>query len=556
MIKTFTLINLLLYATFCLGQNNVLNEKLKKQEIKSLTTLGELWGFLKYYHPKVAKGQLDWDSVLITKIPLYKKANGKQAISSLTESWLKELGTFDSCKVCYENVPDSLAYNLDFTWMNENTFTSETISKLKYVKANRNIGLNYYVEYDKTKKLLVNIIHEKSYENPAFLFPAAEFRLLLLFRYWNIVHYFSPYKYLNGKDWKYILENKISSFYGAKDTLTYLLEYIRLIAGLNDGHSVVSGFVMDKYFGKSYPVPFFCMLINNKFVVSSIRSNSAAEKIRIRKGDIICEVNGEDVIKRYKKLSPYVLASNEDNKAMYFASTSLFRGTDSTFIIKKIRAGIKIQDTIQLSQNNIVETTSDKAWNLTNDSIGYVNMGQLKKSEADSMMSVMESTKGIIFDLRNYPLDTWPIIAAYLCKTSFVMSVLSYPDLNYPGVFLNFRKIYGRNNAHPYSGKVILLVDESSVSHAEYSAMGLQAATQTITIGNTTAGKDGDLTYFTLPGGLLTRFTGWGISYPDGTVTQRKGIKIDINVRPTIKGLQEGRDEILEAALNYIRRPN
>ncbi|HTM93488.1 MAG TPA: S41 family peptidase, partial [Flavisolibacter sp.] len=107
-------------------------------------------------------------------------------------------------------------------------------------------------------------------------------------------------------------------------------------------------------------------------------------------------------------------------------------------------------------------------------------------------------------------------------------------------------------------GKVVLLVDESTVSHAEYSAMGLQAATHTITIGNTTAGQNGDISErFWLPGGVFSRFSGLGIRYFDGTPMQRRGIKIDIRVRPTIKGLQDGRDEVLETAIKYLfQRPN
>ena len=37
--------------------------------------------------------------------------------------------------------------------------------------------------------------------------------------------------------------------------------------------------------------------------------------------------------------------------------------------------------------------------------------------------------------------------------------------------------------------------------------------------------------------------------YPDGTITQRVGIKIDIVVKPTIKGIKNGKDEVLEAAI-------
>jgi carboxyl-terminal processing protease len=59
-----------------------------------------------------------------------------------------------------------------------------------------------------------------------------------------------------------------------------------------------------------------------------------------------------------------------------------------------------------------------------------------------------------------------------------------------------------------------------------------------------------------MPGGAKTAISGIGIFYPDGTETQRKGVKIDIEITPTIKGIQERRDEILDKALWLIENKN
>ena len=58
-----------------------------------------------------------------------------------------------------------------------------------------------------------------------------------------------------------------------------------------------------------------------------------------------------------------------------------------------------------------------------------------------------------------------------------------------------------------------------------------------------------------LPGGLWTGFSGIGVFYPDKHPTQGLGIVPDIEVRPTIAGLREGRDEVLEEALRQILGP-
>jgi carboxyl-terminal processing protease len=553
--RTCYIILLLCCVTGGMGQQPTANQALTKQQVHALTTLGELWGFLKYYHPAVAKGKWDWDSVLFKKIPLYLQAKDKTAISRLSHEWIIELGVVDKCQACYTQIPDSLlTRNLDLTWINEQTFTRPVKIGLEYIRDNRNTGSHYYVENDKTRKTAVNFIHEKTYATlPAY--PGTPYRLLLLFRYWNIVNYYSPYKYLNGKDWKEVLKEKVPAFYEAKDATGYHLEYLKLINSLGDGHSYAFSRVVEKFTGKSYWPPFLCMQIDNQFVVSIINNDSATAANHIKKGDIILEVNGENALQKYKRLAPYTISSNETSRPMSFSARGLFTGTDSLFVIKKKRGNNITTDTLRLYETSLAETEPARNWELLPGSIGYINMAFLKSHEVDSMMRALMHTNGLIIDIRNYPRGTWINIANYLCKKPFTMCLFSYPVLDYPGVFRYLESyVYGKENKAPYTGKVVLLVDEGSVSHAEFSAMGLQAATKTITIGNTTAGKDGNVTYpIWLPGGLTTRFSGLGIYYPDGGETQRIGIRIDINVRPTIKGLQEGRDELVERAISYIQ---
>lgn len=55
-----------------------------------------------------------------------------------------------------------------------------------------------------------------------------------------------------------------------------------------------------------------------------------------------------------------------------------------------------------------------------------------------------------------------------------------------------------------------------------------------------------------LPGGLITMISGIGVYYPDGTETQRVGIVPDIEVKPTIEGIKNGKDELLEKAIEII----
>jgi C-terminal processing protease CtpA/Prc len=46
--------------------------------------------------------------------------------------------------------------------------------------------------------------------------------------------------------------------------------------------------------------------------------------------------------------------------------------------------------------------------------------------------------------------------------------------------------------------------------------------------------------------------SGIGIYYPDGRETQRIGIVPDVEVKPTIDGIKNNKDEVLEKATKWI----
>jgi len=85
--------------------------------------------------------------------------------------------------------------------------------------------------------------------------------------------------------------------------------------------------------------------------------------------------------------------------------------------------------------------------------------------------------------------------------------------------------------------------------------MAFRAAPQSIVVGSTTAGADGNVSAIPLPGGLGTMISGIGVFYPDKRPTQRVGIVPDVEVKPTLAGIRAGRDEVLEAAIRHILGP-
>ncbi len=94
------------------------------------------------------------------------------------------------------------------------------------------------------------------------------------------------------------------------------------------------------------------------------------------------------------------------------------------------------------------------------------------------------------------------------------------------------------------------------MSNAEYTVMSLQNAENVTVMGEETIGADGNVVRLPLPGNIELLFTSLGVYTPEMGQTQRIGLSPDIEVYPTVEGIKEGRDELLEAAVAYIQKQN
>ena len=136
-------------------------------------------------------------------------------------------------------------------------------------------------------------------------------------------------------------------------------------------------------------------------------------------------------------------------------------------------------------------------------------------------------------------------------STPFVK--FSHGSITTPGLFTMGKALsVGETSKNYYKGKVIILVNEVTLSQAEYTAMALRVAPEAIVLGSTTSGADGNVKQITLPGGINTLISGIVVYYPDGRETQRVGIIPDVEVLPSINGILTNRDDLLNKAIEII----
>ena len=61
------------------------------------------------------------------------------------------------------------------------------------------------------------------------------------------------------------------------------------------------------------------------------------------------------------------------------------------------------------------------------------------------------------------------------------------------------------------------------------------------------------VTFVPIGGKLAISYSGYGVYYPDNTVTQRTGVKIDVPVKRTLLNAIRDEDVVMQKALEYLK---
>jgi carboxyl-terminal processing protease len=511
----------------------------------------KVWGFVKYFHSKTANCSINLDSILLQKLPDIQASASNMEFNEILLELINSPGETAIPTVPLPVIPDSLKYNLNLEWIQNAVFSQQVKDALDTIR----------VRFRPRQHCLVGEAFANG--NPTFdadilynstsgLYPDETLRILALFRYWNILNYFYPYKYIMDQDWDSTLNEVLPLYVEAQSASEYDKAIMVLAKRINDSHAFISGGVMNSIIGLYYP-RFSIGFFENETVITKVSSSVTG----IKAGDIIRSIDGIEIDALRDSLELYTHGSN-DLAVSSFVHEDILLGPYGSFSITvENETGIH-QCTLQrnwssFEYNNLLQNTCP-VWYDTALSpsciFGYVDMGRLTVNDVGNMMNDLWETDAIIFDLRNYPQGTLWTLVNYLFTQPITIASFTNPDHHYPGV-LSWRDVsVGSYSPEVYQGKLIILFDIRTLSQAEYTCMGLEQHPGSIKIGSQTKAADGNVSIIYLPGNITTYFTGLGTFYPDYTPTQRVGIVPDIEIWQTINGIRQGKDEVLGYAFN------
>jgi C-terminal processing protease CtpA/Prc len=528
----------------------------------NLVVLGKVWGFLKYHHPKVVSGAVHWDYELFRVMPQVLAAADLTGSQRAIFNWVKALGEVAACDPC-ASLPEGLALRPDLDWISDRATLGEPLSALllQVYRSRPENGEQVYV----AKVAGVGNPEfrlEKAYSDPAL--PDAGTRILALYRWWSVVQYWSPYRDVIGADWNAVLPEFLPRMVAAKDVDSYRLEMLALISRLNDAHANLWGSLTARPPRGDCQIPVRLRFIEGNPVVVGFTGAEPEPGKGLELGDAILALDGVPIERLIEPWKPYYSASNDAGR-MAAIMNSLTQGECGVITVSAKRSGAPLtlalerrRETGPAARGGPTHDLPGPAFRRLSPEVAYLKLSAVKKAEIPEYVRSANGSKGWIVDIRNYPSEfvVFALGGHFVSEpTPFVRFTIG--DGANPGAFAWTDPPLAVNPIEPrYAGKVVVLVDETTISQAEYTAMALRAAPHAIVVGSATVGADGNVSKVLLPGGLSSLISGIGVFYPDKKPTQRVGIVPDVEVRPSIAGIRERRDEVLETAIRQIVGPD
>lgn len=529
----------------------------------NLETLCRVWGYAKYHHPVFCDTlcRVDVDSALFALLPKVVHADRETRNRHLLD-WVRSLGAYTPNRVECEQAlaPYDLVETADLGWTADTVLLGGELSKLLQDLRYAERGENYYLRLGQPDQgpdyQYLSLRNEKSYPTPQM---DSGLNLLTLFRLWNVIEYYAPNRSLTLHPWDEVLSTYIRLVGAETDPVRFSRLYMRLIRELNDGHAYAP---IEMLFGQRM-LPVWPLQAEGRLFVG-YSGDSLLER-----GDEVVAIDGEPISERLELLREYASRSNEASLRQALRYYGLCTRRDTAEVVRR-RAGVC--DTLRVATvpYGSVSPLYDPAqleqppFRLLVDSVGYIYAGTFSREHLAEVGQTLPRTRALIIDLRTYPQNMDFTLTALISQSLRTEPVVAWqmvhPTLALPGLF--FRQEQWLDNGfeegaarctETYKGRVILLVDEITQSNPEFQAMAFQSCPQTLTIGSPTSGANGSIVWIPLPG-QMTSFSGIGALYPDGTQPQTVGVRLDVEVLPTAEGLQAGRDEVLERALELARQ--
>lgn len=391
---------------------------------------------------------------------------------------------------------------------------------------------------------------------------AARIRLQAFNQVWNTVnekHYDPTF---GGVDWIKVRETYLPKAIAAKTDDELMLVLRKMLGELKLSHFGVFPSDLATRASGAAGIGVELKMIGHEPVIWRVEPGSTGAEAGLSSGLPITKINGTLVDELLKPLEASMaerqLSGSLRNVYRERTLEALISGDAGTEAV--IEAGTK---TFRAARKPFTGEISQPVGNFPGQqvvfesrrlegNIGYIRFNlwvipQMAKLRA--AVKEFSDAKGLIFDLRGNPGGVGGMAAGLAGILTDKQSSLG--SMRSRGGTLNF-VVYPQPD--PFLGKVVILTDYGTGSTSEVFAAGMQESGRATVIGETSAGAVLPSFFEKLPTGAIFQYAISDYRSPNNILVEGRGVKPDIAVPLTREALLAGRDDQLEAAINFILR--
>jgi carboxyl-terminal processing protease len=411
--------------------------------------------------------------------------------------------------------------------------------------------------------------------------PSLEKRIFILSKTYSLINsYFVHWQDAPNVDLDELYRDTIPKVIENDNPYDFFLTMLQFLASLNNGHTTYID--LDFLPFNRGNLGFKFRKINRQWVITNSHIDS------LNMGDIIEEIDGIKVDDYYEKLKGFIFATGERGRIHRFSTLSFLfplefpitlEGGKSVPINQKENLKRKVSEEvtgkwIEKGKVAIIKISNFSNPNMENTALEFVE----NFFKSDTIILDLRENRGgstpikLTRKLMNKPYKWWSestklkygIFNFRYKQYSEMLDTSKDEDdkqylkgaLQILQSFNNAQMLWHSEINQPsddsYQGKVIILTDGFTVSAGEDFVMPFKDNGRATIVGETTQGSTGqpykydfDEKRFVIVGAKRAYF-------PDGTPFEGIGIKPDIEVKPVIDDLKDGKDTVLDYVLNNL----
>ena len=350
---------------------------------------------------------------------------------------------------------------------------------------------------------------------------------------WNVFQHFYPYFDVVEVDWDAVLTRALERALADRTEEDLLRTLNWLVARLEDGHGGVYHALQA---GLGLP-PFRVEWIEDRVVVTASRLAA------FERGDVVLAIDDRSAADIVRDDEVYLSGSPQWRRVRAMGQFGL--GKAGTRSLAKLRRG---RETLEVpferaTRSPVAGPPARAPIDRLEEGIFYVDLSRASWPDIEARIGELAAARGVVFDLRGYPNGNHQVLSHLLrepdCDPGLDEDPARRParprGLDLPGDGLE--PPHGETADR---GRVAFLTDGRAISYAESFLSFIEYYKLGEIVGEPTAGANGNVNPFALPGGYSVSWTGMKVVKHDGSRHHTIGILPTVPAPPDRRRRRRG----------------